>query len=179
MYFLNMPGMARNSEGLGDNTREDSDSQQNNTAPNNHPASDQSTSPFPNHSARDEDSKNNGSETPINLVMYGHALLREAILNGSANNLCHNLHLWIEKARLFLNYADAGVETLNNIVNVTRDNLARATGAAAPGEFGAESLAMPASSFKLFWDLIRTPEFQQFFGRMLAQMLQPKFQGSG
>lgn len=135
--------------------------------------------PFPNLSASSEGSPKDSSEAPMNLAMYGQALLREAILSGSANNLCHNLHFWIEKAHLFLNYADAGVETLNNIVNVTRDNLARTSGMAPPGEHEGASLAVAPSSFKLFWDLLRTPEFQQFFGRMLAHMLQPKFQGSG
>ncbi|SMB98374.1 hypothetical protein SAMN00808754_2298 [Thermanaeromonas toyohensis ToBE] len=116
----------------------------------------------------------------INLATYTQGLLREAILSGSANNLCNNLHLWVDKIRVFLNYADAGVETLNNIVNVTRENLAHAVGLPlTPGGNAAVSLTLPASSFKLFWDLIRTPEFQQFFGRLLAQLLQPpKTEGS-
>jgi hypothetical protein len=115
----------------------------------------------------------NSPREPLTLAGFTQLLLREAILSGSANGFCNHAHLWIEKARLFLNYTDTGVEILNNIINVTKDNIVQRSDVKPGSEMGVP-LSMPVSPWKLFWDLICTSEFQQFFGRLLAQVLQPK-----
>lgn len=119
------------------------------------------------------EAQDNNPGRPLTLAGFTQLLLREAILSGSANSFCNHAHLWIEKAHLFLNYTDTGVEILNNIINVTKDNIAQRSGVKPVSEIEVP-LSMPVSSWKLFWDLIRTSEFQQFFGRLLAQVLQPK-----
>lgn len=173
MYFFHVPAVASPTEAPGEKITEE-----NRIKEDNIPQEKISEEQIPEDKSTRDNPDNRG--TPVTLAIYTQDLVREAIVSGSVNNLCNNLHLWIEKIRLFLNYADAGVETLNNIVNVTRENLAQAAGLQLTPEVNKAPLTLPASSFKLFWDLIRTPEFQQFFGRMLAQLLQPpRVEGSG
>ncbi|MGB9661100.1 MAG: hypothetical protein ACPL5F_03665 [Moorellaceae bacterium] len=164
MLFLTMPAGAGPAEDPGEQTpEEDRRKEQGVLEENNATAGDAGS-----------------NRSSVTLAIYTQSLLREAILSGSANNLCRQLHLWIEKMRQFLHYADTGVETLNNIVDVARGNLASTAGLQAAPEGHMASPAIPASSLKLFWELIRTPEFQQFFGRLVAQLLQPpKIVGSG
>ncbi|WP_258358496.1 hypothetical protein [Moorella sulfitireducens (nom. illeg.)] len=109
---------------------------------------------------------------PLTLAAHSQALFREAILNGSVNQVLAELRVWIEKIRAFLMYADTGIETAGNIVNIAKGTLEKELGLApAAGTAGTISMQLPASSLELVWNLIRTPEFQQFTGRMLAQVL--------
>lgn len=173
MFFFTLPATDNPSEAPGEKIAEE-----NRIKEDNLPEEEISEEQIPGDKSTGDNPDNRG--TSVTLAILTQGLVREAILSGSAHNLCNNLHLWIEKIRAFLNYADAGVETLSNIVNVARENLAQTAGLPWTPEVKAASLALPASSFKLFWDLIRTPEFQQFFGRMLAQLLQPpRAKGSG
>ncbi|KYH31967.1 hypothetical protein [Neomoorella mulderi] len=113
-----------------------------------------------------------GQNQPLTLAAHTQALFREAILNGSVNQVLDELRIWIEKIRTFLLYADTGIETAGNIVNIAKGTLEKELGLSpAAATTGPVSMQLPASSLQLVWNLIRTPEFQQFTGRMLAQVL--------
>ncbi|MDN5344335.1 MAG: hypothetical protein PWQ18_446 [Clostridia bacterium] len=117
-----------------------------------------------------------GQGQPLTLAAHSQALIREAVINGSVNHILGELRGWIEKIRTFLLYADTGIETTNNIVNVAKGTLEKELGLSpASPEAGAASMQLPASSLQLIWNLFRTPEFQQFTGRMLAQVLKAGF----
>ncbi|MBC7324000.1 MAG: hypothetical protein H5T99_01640, partial [Moorella sp. (in: Bacteria)] len=107
---------------------------------------------------------------PLTLAAHSQALFREAVLNGSVNHLLADLRVWIEKIRTFLLYADTGIETVDNIVSIAKSTLEKELGLAGTAP-AATPTQLPASSLQLMWNLMRTPEFQQFSGRMLAQML--------
>ncbi|WP_338833144.1 hypothetical protein MHLNE_20670 [Moorella humiferrea] len=109
---------------------------------------------------------------PLTLAAHSQAFFREAILNGTVNQVLDELRVWIEKIRAFLMYADTGIETAGNIVNIAKGTLEKELGlASAASTASTTSMHIPASSLQLVWNLIRTPEFQQFTGRMLAQVL--------
>ncbi|WP_141304831.1 hypothetical protein [Moorella sp. E308F] len=113
-----------------------------------------------------------GHGQPLTLAAHSQALFREAILNGTVNQLLDELRVWIEKIRAFLLYADTGIETTGNIVNIAKGTLEKELGLTpATSTTSTTSMQLPASSLQLVWNLIRTPEFQQFTGRMLAQVL--------
>ncbi|WP_406676816.1 hypothetical protein [Moorella sp. ACPs] len=109
---------------------------------------------------------------PLTLAAHSQALFREAILNGTVNQVLDELRVWIEKIRAFLLYADTGIETAGNIVNIAKGTLEKELGLSpAAATTGPVTMQLPTSSLQLVWNLIRTPEFQQFTGRMLAQIL--------
>ncbi|HHP51500.1 MAG TPA: hypothetical protein ENM97_07035 [Moorella mulderi] len=103
-------------------------------------------------------------EAPLTLAMASQALLREAILTGTANQFLDNVHLWIEKLREFLSQADSGVDAVANIVSIAKEALEKEL-ALSSTQAKAENLS---TSFQLLWNLIHTQEFQQFSGRLLA-----------
>ncbi|CEP67531.1 Uncharacterized [Moorella glycerini] len=130
------------------------------------------STPAPTEDASPGLSPGQGQNQPLTLAAHSQALFREAILNGSVNQVLAELRVWIEKIRTFLLYADTGIETAGNIVNIAKGTLEKELGLApAASTASTTSMQLPASSLQLVWNLIRTPEFQQFTGRMLAQVL--------
>lgn len=126
-----------------------------------------------------EDSKKGGPQDspppqyePVTLAARSQALFQEALLNGSIDQFLALLQTWIEKFRNFLSYAEVGVTTVDNILNVTKTTLEADLGVKPAANAGNPTgMGLPASSWQLMWNLIRTPEFQTFTGRMLAQAL--------
>ncbi|WP_231115080.1 hypothetical protein [Neomoorella thermoacetica] len=109
---------------------------------------------------------------PLTLAARSQALFQEALLNGSIDQFLAQLQGWIERIRTFLSYADMGITTADNILNVTKSTLEAEMGIKTAGDTGAPAgMPLPASSLQLMWNLIQTPEFQTFTGRMLAQLL--------
>ncbi|MGI9861728.1 hypothetical protein SDD30_10155 [Moorella naiadis] len=111
-------------------------------------------------------------DEPVTLAARSQALFQEALLNGNIDQFLSLLQSWIEKLRNFLNYTEVGVTTANNILTVTKTTLQADLGVQPAAASGTPAgMALPASSLQLMWNLIRTPEFQTFAGRMLAQAL--------
>lgn len=109
---------------------------------------------------------------PLTLAARSQALFQEALLNGSIDQFLAQLQGWIERIRSFLSYADMGITTADNILSVTKSTLEADMGIKPAGNTGTPAgMPVPASSLQLMWNLIRTPEFQTFTGRMLAQIL--------
>ncbi|MDN5361515.1 MAG: hypothetical protein PWP70_562 [Moorella sp. (in: firmicutes)] len=111
-------------------------------------------------------------DEPVTLAARSQALFQEALLNGNIDQFLALLQSWIEKLRNFLNYTEVGVTTANNILTVTKTTLQADLGVQPAADSGTPAgMTLPASSLQLMWNLIRTPEFQTFAGRMLAQAL--------
>ncbi|HHY38763.1 MAG TPA: hypothetical protein GX507_07555 [Clostridia bacterium] len=123
------------------------------------------------------------------------AEISQAILDGTIENFIDKVRGFIQSLFRLLETTDSGAEVLGNLVRRVREELQReieveeqaagsspgggdATGlgsgpetGGAPGSQGSKVAGLDPAMLRLMWSLFKTPEFQQFTAKMIAQSL--------
>lgn len=140
----------------------------------------------------DEDTS---KKTRVTLGTAIQAQISQAILDGTIEDFIDKIRGFIQSLSRLLETTDSGAEILGNLVRRVREELEReiqieaqatedgaggedTTGLGSgpetggtPGFRGSRAVGFDPAMFRLMWSLLKTPEFQQFTSKMIAQTL--------